>query len=488
MNAGDDWVEPSLRAPIPSFQEYNIERGGVLDQMAPLGTMPPLPKLKLRVKQYDPNVKKSRATKNGDGGSVSKEAKESATVQETSASRRRSESRKLEDRPASKQQQHVIREKEDDRDYTPKPQATKSARQGSSSVRLPVLGTPPNSKTQAGQEALRCVVEAAVSKSKELGNEKLGLAIQKLFEESLNNRTLADLLDAVLSQKPTPRQAADFQAYIKEARRQLKSSSSKPSSKSSSRKQSTSRTPHTASDRVERHTSSQHRSHQTNGRMPAANGNDDSQPPSKRLKRSGSVSSTSSLSSTQSLDLDPDLTVVTEGTPTPSLTARGRPALGPKLHTFSHKGPGAPAAGNKRERQAEVVSATNADQNPPDSPEEEEDDDEEETVELATRKRKLRKSFDNVAVGNSHQRQAPKPVPAPRAAPPSFPPQKLSTTTREDKEDGEDIRSPASSTFGEFLIPPPPGMLRTSRSRGATPSTLGRPKHTGRRGARVKMS
>lgn len=53
----DNWIEPPLRPPGPSFTDYShlrIERHGVLEGMAPLGTMPPA-KVKKLVKQEAPS-------------------------------------------------------------------------------------------------------------------------------------------------------------------------------------------------------------------------------------------------------------------------------------------------------------------------------------------------------------------------------------------------------------------------------------------------
>ena len=83
----------------------------------------------------------------------------------------------------------------------------------------------PSSRTSAAQLRLKQVVDAAVQRSNASGDSVTGTAIKKLYEGSLHDRTLADLLDGVLSQEPTAQQTTDFQAFIKVARKQIKADS-----------------------------------------------------------------------------------------------------------------------------------------------------------------------------------------------------------------------------------------------------------------------
>lgn len=65
-------------------------------------------------------------------------------------------------------------------------------------------------------------MSSAVVHSYEISNLVLELVIKKLFDESLKNCTLTDLLNAVLFQNSTPQQAINFQAYIKVMQKQIK--------------------------------------------------------------------------------------------------------------------------------------------------------------------------------------------------------------------------------------------------------------------------
>lgn len=79
-------------------------------------------------------------------------------------------------------------------------------------------GNAPSSKTPQGRQRLSMVVEAAVHRSKITGNVDMGRAIKKLYDESLSDLSLADLLDAVLAQRSTPQQFQQFQNYVRTAR------------------------------------------------------------------------------------------------------------------------------------------------------------------------------------------------------------------------------------------------------------------------------
>jgi len=102
------------------------------------------------------------------------------------------------------------------------PQTPNSANGARPSTTAPsnvwINGQAPNSKTPQGRHRLEMVVDAAIERSTQIGNLGLGRAIKKLYDESLSNNLLADLLDAVLAQRATPEQVLEFQTYVKNAR------------------------------------------------------------------------------------------------------------------------------------------------------------------------------------------------------------------------------------------------------------------------------
>jgi hypothetical protein len=210
-STAEEWSEPPLRQPAPSFEDHKgLERHGVLEHMAPLGTMPK-EKPKLRVKQYDPHRRANLAKQGDVVGRITPVRRNAESIKE---SQPYNNSNMVENTTIGIPQ----KSREEDGEYNPK---LTIARSGAQRATVASRKSVPSASTKAGQEKLRKVVDAAVERSRELGNEILGLAVKQLFEESLDNRTLAELLDAVLSQRPTPRQAADFQAYIKIARKQI---------------------------------------------------------------------------------------------------------------------------------------------------------------------------------------------------------------------------------------------------------------------------
>lgn len=475
----DVWKEPPLRAPAPSFEDYKgLERAGVLEHMAPLGTMPSQ-KVKQRIKASEPS---RRAVLGKQAEASTSGSKEPSVAAEIPTTRMRSESRKADERP---RKTLTYRERDEDQDYNPRATTTKPAVAKTVSSRSSVAPTP-SSKTIAGQQSLKLVVDRAVQRSRELGNEPLGLAVRRLFEDSLSNRTLADLLDAVLSQKPTPRQAADFQAYIKIARKQIKAESmqsrrssamgvtgsSASASKSPSKSVDNSAAATIGSSTVNRIESDQPPrsslptsfSHLPNGKLSNINGTHEDRP-AKRVKRSNSVSSTSSLSSLSSIDPAIDLDQGQNASSSAIMTTtRGRASngKGPVLGKFS--------AGGARRAPPAVSQATSVPQT---------------DEELAAKKRKLHKSFDAVKVQESNMRTMVTTTET-GAIQPQLSLDTTPVLVSGSRDDHDDVRSSASSTH-EFLVPPPPGAQRPSR--GTTPNQQAAgPKREMRKGARIKNS
>ncbi|KAF2862281.1 hypothetical protein K470DRAFT_256244 [Piedraia hortae CBS 480.64] len=74
-----------------------------------------------------------------------------------------------------------------------------------------------------GSGKLRTVVDAAVSRAREKGKPELASAVREIWQESLSNGRLGDLLEAVLLQRASSSQAKEFQTYVKKAKKRLKS-------------------------------------------------------------------------------------------------------------------------------------------------------------------------------------------------------------------------------------------------------------------------
>ena len=486
-----NWIEPPLRAPAPSFEDYKgLERQGVLEHMAPLGSLPNH-KVKQRLKALN-GPRRPTPLRNGNTAMTEEEAAtpEPAPVPVS----RRSEPRKSESRILSS------KEKDEDRDYTPASTTRPSSAKGASAHAHNTL----NSRSSAREQRLRGIVESALKRAEELNNPYLGKALQELFNRSLHDRTMADLLDAVLSQKPTVEQTSTFQAIVKQTRKEIKEaekqalrqsssapgSSLKPSLKSPSkgdgsggvRRSMTTDLSDALGPDVTRDTNTPSKKNHAK-RMEMNGTASKAERPAKRMKRSYSnASSTSSLSSLTSDH--------SQRSPRPKhdYTNRDRPLLppqeyrhhgldqgvGPKLHTFPLR----------KTKPASKGSST------PDAPTAEPSVDE-----IAAKRRGMQRSFDYTvndsdlreppAVKLLQQRRKPHKVASP------LPLRTQQTRLRNgahrlDLVEDPEVPSSASSYDGKLLVPPTvDGQMLT---RGATPSQLGRPPRHVKKGARIKMS
>jgi hypothetical protein len=488
-NLTDGWHEPPLRPPAPSFEDYRgLERHGVLEHMAPLGSLPSQ-KVKQRVKVTEPS-RRSLLGKQVEAVSSSKEP--TAAPEPPAPARRRSESRKVEERSPDKAHKlHTQRGKHDDGDYTPKAGPSKPPAPKLTSRRNSVV---PSQETKYSEspEKLKAVVESALERSREVGNEALGMALMKVYEDSLSDPNLGEILDAVLNQRSTPKQAQDFQTYIKVAKKSLRGGSA---SRRSSLAAQMSPTPNSAAPQLITHSPGTRQpplpsteidipSHPStrltyhNSKVNSTSNGDIDHRPTKRVKRSKSVSSTSSLSSLSSMDpgADSDKDYTSAAARSSKAAAMQlRQSNGPRLGKFTTGQVNSKRPGTSTPQPVVPAEPALTDE------------------ELLERRRKLRRSFDDVKINESSVRTVVKPLAqgpyrSGNATPSSLTfPSSTRTGRGSKREDDDDQRSSASSTQGDFLIPPPPGMQRPSR--GATPNqfVLG-PKKDGRKGARIKHS
>ena len=206
----EKWVEPVVRPAVPSFEDHKgIERGGVLEFMQPLGTLPNV-KVKTRIKAEPP--RRMLHLKNG-AGTNSREAL--GTPENASGGvPRRNETRKADDSPARPQLTLS-------KPVPPKstPRSTKAS---------PVKPSPAKSQNTEEQyritprDTLDRIVEQAEQRAYEVGNNTLGRALRVLFENTLNDKSLAIILDNVLKQKANEYQQQEFQKHIKAAKSYVK--------------------------------------------------------------------------------------------------------------------------------------------------------------------------------------------------------------------------------------------------------------------------
>ena len=477
-----EWVEPNLRPPAPSFQDYKgYERNHILKHMMPLGHMP-TQKEKDKILKTD-SARKSTQPKNGKNAAHKEDADtREATPVFTGESEPRASA------------PPCTNGKDVDKDYTPAapPKSTLTK----ATAQLPPKSS--NLKATTGPARLKGVVEAALKRAEELNNPYLGKAVEKLWHDSFENPAIAELMDAVLSQKPTAQQAAEFQSRVQTAKKQIKDgdrshrhsstgtgSVSKSSLKSPSKSDrgSVARRLETAEEFSD---------------APRSNTNRESNPPSmkqhdkymntngtpskraaKRTKRSTSTSSsTSSLSSISSSEQDlppPSERHLSTTVPPPSsLSSSDKQQVGPKLHSFPL---------NNRYKSSSKRPLNFPAQSADDSPEE-----------AVAKRRKLQQTFE-VTVNDSEVREPLTMNPQRLGKSPQAntllslrtqQPRMRNGTNHQSLGDDFDAESSLSPVNGDLLAPPfaDEQML----TRGATPTRLGRPSKQIRKGARVKMS
>jgi len=471
------WVEPHLRPPVPSYKDHYVKdyEGNISTvHMKALGHMPTQKDVDKRYVLK--GVKGSRKNEAGTRHTTPVVAPAPAPAPRASTP------------PATNG-------KDVDSDFTPTTRASgKPTLTPAEPGQLPLKVFDP--EDPKGPLRLKGVVEHVVQRAKERNTPDLGKAVKKLWLASFAEPAIADLIDAVLSQKPTPEQAADFQRRVKIARSQInevngspkhsssgKGSDSKSSLKSPSKRDRGSHkrrleTAEEVSDapgsNINGDSNNATMQHHNNDSM--ANGTP-SKRPTKRTKRSTSISSsTSSLSSLASSD---------QGLPPPNerhssalippppslLSSSDKQQAGPKLHSFPLSNPS--KSSSKRSLDSPAPSA---------------DD------EAAAKRRKLRQTFD-VTVNDSeirkplttdHQPSGRLTVTKPPLSLRSQHPRARSAASHQRLDDDLDVESSLSPVNGDLLAPP----FANERilARGSTPTRLGRPPKNVNKGARVKMS
>jgi hypothetical protein len=232
----DSWVEPPLKAPAPSFEDYGLERHSLFEQMAPLGSIP-TDKLKLKLK-FKSEVPRKPAVAKADGASATPELtpplEQMATPKPVETSK-----------PVT-----PARVDEKDKDYIlngsgaagvaappkPAPKATTAAaaaRNGTVSAnhspKKPVSGLmtvtdrgPPTTRNPELRKKYDVIVAAAVERSREQGQEILGQACRRIYEDSHYDQDIATLLDAVLNETASPQQRAAFAKTVKKAKKAIR--------------------------------------------------------------------------------------------------------------------------------------------------------------------------------------------------------------------------------------------------------------------------
>ncbi|KAL8855036.1 MAG: hypothetical protein Q9221_000233 [Calogaya cf. arnoldii] len=493
-----EFQEPPVRPPAPSFEDYKgLERQGVLEYMQPLGQAPSQ-RVKLRTKPFDTSKRPTHA-KNGEPTAAASEEMSTPDPVPPPPSRC-SESRKTEDRTSRLSASRV---KEEDSEYTPTgvPLVTPSKAGSSYSSHQET----PSSLVTARTAKLADVVKNAVKQADGKGDPVLGQALNRLYKRSFHDPLLLDVIEAVLSRKPSEIQNKDFKKYLRGTSKEIRKESGMPEPFSPTPARGTSsdlkispllnnsrnNVLSTNSTNVDKrhHGGSTPTSHPHSPTKSARHNakslaNNTSSSKKQAVPDRSRRNSTSSLSSVASSLSSVDANVALQGEeefggsktppPPPTASAEGgkvNVSAGPKMGTF--------IVSNAHKRTFASTGASQEDEG------------------LAAKRRKLQQTFPDYKVKDSDVRTAmPQSgdktvrtrVSTPKVQHPAaeVPRLRNGMERRGMGEEPEELDSPTTSMHSDLLIPPP--AFAGSSRRGTTPLSLGRPAKSTKKSARVKMS
>ena len=222
----DQFVEPSL-AEKPSYRDHNGSPYGVLEHMQALGEAPNA-RVKARVKP--------------DGGRKSVIGRSAAAVgldaQETPEGTPAPQA--TTPAPANTPSQpRIVVDDERDENYAPNAAAkkkeratrTRAVKRSGDTASAPQSTVPPKDKPQKvivnrnkkyNAHKLKQVVEAARERAMEVGKPDLAEAVHEIYQQSLTNAYLTELLENILTQSATPTHTAEFQNFVRAAKKKLK--------------------------------------------------------------------------------------------------------------------------------------------------------------------------------------------------------------------------------------------------------------------------
>ena len=272
-HAEDEWIEPPLAPPAPSFMDYpGGVRTSVLQNMQPIG-IPPSAKIKAQAKAQ-PARRYKRKFEEDMPGAVPSAPKPTAAAGKKSKVTKKNQSAAAAEPTRRSKRQKVKGEEEVTKTVSPGPEEVVCTRTGSENIpqtevlaqgdadegkeQVPVppihiqgpaeestlaktktiattkvpatalgrLGTLlpqpsiPEDHPLMKRPNLKNVRAAVMKKAKGLGRQSLGYAMERFFEESVTQPEHADLMEALLSRKDDPAQQTAFREHIQDLRRQ----------------------------------------------------------------------------------------------------------------------------------------------------------------------------------------------------------------------------------------------------------------------------
>jgi hypothetical protein len=253
----DGWIEPSL-AGKPSFEDHGGAPYGVLEHMQPLGE-PPSTRVRARVK--GDGARKSLAGRSAAGTALDAQDTPEGTPGPLASSQAMVD--------VMPPLPPIPMDDEDDDDYAPGKKTKKkervakprgSKRQSESAgppaegqstgkgkgrgkknaekvaekvvekvvekaVKTPVVDTTPNVinfNRIYNPLKLKSVVEEAKKRARDADKPDLADAVEEIYQQSLKNTRITELLEVILDQSATKEQTTEFQGYVRAAKKKLR--------------------------------------------------------------------------------------------------------------------------------------------------------------------------------------------------------------------------------------------------------------------------
>jgi len=246
----DGWIEPSL-AGKPSFEDHGGAPYGVLEHMQPLGE-PPSTRVRARVK--GDGVRKSLAGRSAAGTALDAQDTPEGTPGPLASSQAMVD--------VMPPLPPIPMDDEDDDDYAPGKKSKKKERvakprgskRQSESAGPPAEGPSTSSKGKGRGKKnaekivekavgtlevdttpmvvnlnriynpmkLKSVVEEAKKRACDAGKPDLAAAVEEIYQQSLKNARITELLEVILDQSATKEQTAEFQGYVRAAKKKLR--------------------------------------------------------------------------------------------------------------------------------------------------------------------------------------------------------------------------------------------------------------------------
>ncbi|KAF2487114.1 hypothetical protein BDY17DRAFT_3397 [Neohortaea acidophila] len=241
------WVEPSL-AQQPSYKDHKgvSYYPGVSEHMQALGEAP-LARVKARVKPD--GARKSLLLGKGGGaagGVEAQETPEGTPVPLQTAAQAAKET-------AENSRMVLVVDDENDADYAPTgagskkkeraarprsaklpPAAAAAATTGSVKPKITLTHAALNKNRVYDARKMLAVVDQAKMRANAAGKPDLAAAVEEIYQDSLKNARLTELLESILLQTANKTQLAEFHAYVRAAKRRIRDAKE---SKGSQRKQ-----------------------------------------------------------------------------------------------------------------------------------------------------------------------------------------------------------------------------------------------------------